>query len=96
MGVEYPTDHMTWDEAIELAGQLTAERNGVQYRGLEMGSCTFPLKQLSVTLTDPKTGNVQLTEKPEFTQYMELLKLRQDGKRPSLEGPIIRLFCLWR
>lgn len=73
-GVEYPTDHMTWDEAIELAGQLTAERNGVQYRGLEMGSYTFPLKQLSVTLTDPKTGNVQLTEEPEFTQYMELLK----------------------
>lgn len=73
-GVEYPSDHMTWDEAIEMAKKMTAERNGVHYRGLEFGSYTFPLKQLSVTLTDPDTGEVLLSKHPEFTQYMELLK----------------------
>ncbi|WP_195572341.1 ABC transporter substrate-binding protein [Paenibacillus sp. 1001270B_150601_E10] len=73
-GVEYPSDDMTWDEAIELAKQLTAERNGIKYRGLELGSYSFPLKQLSVTYTDPDTGEVQLTKKAEFVQYMELMK----------------------
>lgn len=73
-GVEYPSDDMTWDEAIELAKQLTAERNGIKYRGLELGSYSFPLKQLSVTYTDPDTGEVLLTKKAEFVQYMELMK----------------------
>lgn len=35
-GVSYPTDDMTWDEVIELAKKVTGERDGTQYRGLDI------------------------------------------------------------
>ncbi|GIQ65408.1 hypothetical protein PACILC2_39760 [Paenibacillus cisolokensis] len=72
-GVEYPRDEMTWDEVLDLAKQMTAERDGVKYRGLEFG-VDAPLLQLSVTKTDPESGDVLLTKEPKFTQYMELMK----------------------
>ncbi|WP_285848327.1 hypothetical protein [Paenibacillus sp. MER TA 81-3] len=28
---------MTWDETLELAKQVTAERDGVKYKGLSFG-----------------------------------------------------------
>ncbi|MCE5172807.1 extracellular solute-binding protein [Paenibacillus profundus] len=79
-GIEYPAAQMTWDEVIELAKQMTAERDGVQYRGLEMGpglassEVTVPLSQLAVNLTDPETGEVLITQEPAVTKYLELMK----------------------
>lgn len=79
-GIEYPTERLTWDEVVELAKQMTAERDGVQYRGLEMGpglasgEVTVPLSQLAVNLTDPDTGEVLIDKEPAVTRYLELMK----------------------
>lgn len=35
-GVPYPTDDMTWEEVIGLARKVTGERDGTQYRGLDI------------------------------------------------------------
>src|SRR5699024_8651453 len=35
-GIDYPTDDMTWNEVVNLARQVTGERNGIQYRGIEI------------------------------------------------------------
>ncbi|MEK3888257.1 ABC transporter substrate-binding protein [Bacillus sp. FSL K6-3431] len=71
-GQPYPSDNMTWDEAIELGKKVTGERNGVQYRGLDLANPTVPLMQLAVNKTDPETGEI-LLDQPEFTRYLELL-----------------------
>lgn len=76
-GQDYPTNEMTWEEVLELGRNLTGERNGVQYQGLDLGTIDFesrgaPLMQLSVNKTDPETGEVLLNQ-PEFTQYLEVV-----------------------
>lgn len=71
-GEDYPSHHMTWEEALELAKGLTGERNGVYYRGLDLGPVDVPLKQFPVNQTDPETGEV-LLDKPEFAQYVDLI-----------------------
>lgn len=79
-GVPYPTEDMTWDDMVDLARKLTGERDGIQYRGLEMGpgfagfEALVPLKQLNVNLTDPVTGEVLITKEPAVTKYLELMK----------------------
>lgn len=79
-GLEYPTERMTWDEVIEMAKQMTAERDGIPYRGLEMGpgmasgEVTVPLQQLAVNLTDPDTGEVLSDKEPAVSKYLELMK----------------------
>ncbi|MFD0620935.1 ABC transporter substrate-binding protein [Paenibacillus sp. GCM10027629] len=80
-GVPYPTDHMTWDETIELAKKMTGERDGVVYRGLEMGwqnsvtdDTLAPLKELVTNVVDPETDQVLLTSEPAVTRYFELMK----------------------
>lgn len=74
-GVEYPHDGMTWDEIIELAKQVTGERDGIAYRGLVFNSfqLTVPLMQLSAQGVGPD-GNVNFANNPAFTQYYELMK----------------------
>ncbi|KRG11740.1 hypothetical protein ACA29_15285 [Lederbergia galactosidilytica] len=37
VGEPYPEVGLTWPEAVELARKLTIERDGVQYRGLDIG-----------------------------------------------------------
>lgn len=80
-GVPYPTDHMTWDETIELAKKLTGERNGIQYRGLEIGygnsttsESLAPLKELTSNFVDPETDEVLFTKDPAITRYFEMMK----------------------
>ncbi len=75
-GVDYPVDNMTWDEVIDLARNVTGEKEGTAYRGLTFGSSwyySFPLSQLSVNGTDPETGEVLFTQKEEFTKYLDLI-----------------------
>lgn len=73
-GVNYPTDDMTWEQAIELAKQVTGERGGADYRGLELrGAAQFPLQQHSVNLTDPETGDVLIGQEPAVTKWLELV-----------------------
>ncbi|GIN72508.1 hypothetical protein J14TS2_29830 [Bacillus sp. J14TS2] len=86
-----PEKPMTWAEVHDLAAKLTGERNGVQYRGLEMGSglttyeATVPLKEFGINWTDPETGEVLMDESPEVKQYLELMK--QIYNIPGLYDP---------
>lgn len=73
-GVPYPTEAMTWTEVLDLAKQMTGERNGTFYRGFETEAPTAPLGQLSVNMTDPETGDVLITEDPAFAKYMDLME----------------------
>ncbi|MCJ7840151.1 extracellular solute-binding protein [Lederbergia sp. NSJ-179] len=47
-GVEYPTGEITWDEGMELAKQMTGERNGQEYTGLVFDEPKIPLEQWAV------------------------------------------------
>jgi len=80
-GLPYPTDQMTWDETLELAKKLTGERDGVTYRGLELGwqnsvtdDTLAPLKELITNVVDPETDEVLLTKEPAITKYFEYMK----------------------
>lgn len=55
-GVPYPKDGLTWDEAYDLAKQMTRTDGGVQYRGLGIIFDHYVrFNQLSVGFVDPKT-----------------------------------------
>lgn len=72
-GVEYPSDDLTWEDAIELAKKLSGERDGIEYRGLDIrGAERHPLEQRSVNLTDPETGEVLLAKEPAVKLWLEL------------------------
>lgn len=82
-GVDYPDpdEPMTWEEVLDIASKMTREHNGQEYLGLEFGGsgsvseiAEVPLKQLATSMTDPETGEVLITEKPEFTSYLELME----------------------
>jgi multiple sugar transport system substrate-binding protein len=57
--VPYPSDGMTWDQAIEVARKVTREVDGVSYKGLEFDSGIGGAKrmgeQLESPLVNPKT-----------------------------------------
>lgn len=75
-GVDYPEDGMTWDEVLELARQVSSEKNGTTYRGLTFATSwhySLPLSQLSVHGTDPETGEVQFDKNDDFTEYLKLI-----------------------
>jgi multiple sugar transport system substrate-binding protein len=75
LGVEYPTDKMTWDELLDLAKKLTVKKDGVQYSGLDLGAMPNALfAQLSMTYTNPETGEILFDKEPKFAKMMEVLK----------------------
>jgi len=73
-GVPYPDPNvaMTWDQAVDLAKQLTGQRNGQNYVGLEV--TTQPLSEIVQNVTDPETGDVLLDNDPNVAKYFELMK----------------------
>ncbi|WP_018757486.1 ABC transporter substrate-binding protein [Paenibacillus terrigena] len=76
-GIPYPKENLTWDDIVDLSKKLTGERDGMQYHGFEFGAygeALVPLKQFSVNLTDPDTGEVLIDKSPEVTKYLELMK----------------------
>ena len=77
-GVSYPEDNMTWDEVIDLAQEVTGERNGVQYRGLHAalpGVFEFMLSQVEDTyLVDPETHEPIIDESETFKLYLQRLE----------------------
>lgn len=76
-GVEYPTDGMTWKEVITLASQVTGERNGVQYQGLDItGNGHLPMTQIigKTQLIDPETDEVLWTKSPYVKQWLEMVE----------------------
>ncbi|MBO0991504.1 ABC transporter substrate-binding protein [Bacillus sp. SD088] len=79
-GVPYPEGQLTWTEVLDLSKKMNGERNGQQYRGLELGQANTgndtltPLLELGVNLTDPETGEVLITQEPAVTKYFELME----------------------
>lgn len=74
MGVEYPEDDMTWSEILALARDLTQERGGIQYRGLDLGGEVWPLSQWSIGHTDPETDEPLFTKEMGYTKTFEMLE----------------------
>ncbi|NIK75353.1 multiple sugar transport system substrate-binding protein [Paenibacillus castaneae] len=79
-GVPYPTGQLTWDEVADLAVKMTAKRDGIQYRGLELGAgftggeALKPLQEFEINWTDPETGEVLIDKLPEVKKYFEQMK----------------------
>ncbi|WP_193556136.1 ABC transporter substrate-binding protein [Paenibacillus ginsengarvi] len=56
LGVPYPKDGMSWDEALEVAKKVTRVHNGTQYRGMQMShSFLLDANPLSLNILDPST-----------------------------------------
>ncbi|OAK67873.1 ABC transporter substrate-binding protein [Lederbergia galactosidilytica] len=105
-GVEYPTDGMTWEEVISLANQVTGERNGVQYQGLDItGNGHLPMSQIigRTQLIDPETEEVLWTENPYVKQWLEMVdKVYHtpgneipEGEDPWIESRTLAMRALW-
>ncbi|MBO0993297.1 ABC transporter substrate-binding protein [Bacillus sp. SD088] len=79
-GEDYPTDGMTWDEVVDLARKLTDEREGIQYKGMQIlnWATNIPYRQLSIPGTDPETGEVLFADAPLTKQYFDLLASIRD------------------
>ncbi|WP_158606696.1 ABC transporter substrate-binding protein [Paenibacillus ginsengarvi] len=54
-GVGYPTDHMTWDEVINLGKRVARTDGSVKYRPLLTPGLDKFASQLTPSYTDPKT-----------------------------------------
>lgn len=73
LGVEYPTDGMTWKEVVELAKDLTREINGVQYYGLDLDVPYDAWTQLNASAMDPDTDEVIIENSEEYKRFFQLL-----------------------
>lgn len=74
LGVEYPTDGMTWEEVLELAKEVTREVGGVQYRGLDLDVWGDSLQQFSINTVDPDTDEPLIAESEEIRRFLEYIK----------------------
>lgn len=59
-GKSYPKDGMTWDDAFELAKQLTRLDGGIQYRGLDPASSYVMSFPYSLAYVDGKTDKASI------------------------------------
>lgn len=72
VGVPYPEVGMTWPEAIELARTLTFERDGVQYRGMDIADAFLgQFMTLDTPVLDPDTNESQITTNPIWRSALE-------------------------
>ncbi len=74
IGVDYPKDDMTWEEVVELAEQLTQERDGTQYRGLDLDVPYDAYTQFSQNSVDPDTNEVLIQESEAYRRYLEMIQ----------------------
>ncbi|MEK3890007.1 ABC transporter substrate-binding protein [Bacillus sp. FSL K6-3431] len=73
LGVNYPSDDLTWEEVTELAKDLTREMNGVQYRGLDLDVPYDAYTQFGQNSVDPETNEVLITESEAYRRYLEMV-----------------------
>ncbi len=73
-GVEYPKDGMTWEEVVDLAKDVTGERNGIEYQGLYMPKSGAPISWTAGNLVDPKTDEPLWPNNETVRNYFELYK----------------------
>lgn len=61
LGVPYPEDDMTWDQAIELSKKMTVESGGVQYIGFNTSIGHYlNVNQYTLPYVDPKTNTAPI------------------------------------
>lgn len=70
-GVDYPSDGMNWDEAIELGQLMTREESGQTYRGLMAYSVASLQRQLGNTFYDPNSMKATL-DTPEWKSILDI------------------------
>ncbi|WP_158606794.1 ABC transporter substrate-binding protein [Paenibacillus ginsengarvi] len=68
-GVGYPSDGLTWENAIELGKKVGRQEGGTQYRGLEMDNLARLLFPLSLNVIDPKTDKAMVNSDPYKTAF---------------------------
>ncbi|QGQ98915.1 extracellular solute-binding protein [Paenibacillus psychroresistens] len=76
LGIDYPTDGMTWDETLKLAAKLkTAGKGKSSLYGLYLTQSDIPIiaSQLSLTFVDPVTNEPTLMDK-RWDQLFQLWK----------------------
>ncbi|TNJ65983.1 extracellular solute-binding protein [Paenibacillus hemerocallicola] len=85
-GVPYPTDGMTWDQAIDLAKRLYRSDGGVQYYGMRGGIQPHAnLSPLSIPSIDPKTGKpTLLTDDRWKTLFSEVVEMKKTVENKAL------------
>jgi len=76
-GVDYPTDDMTWDEVIDLAKKVTGERDGVQYRGLDIANDPQMVGMLDDWLVNAD-DEVQFEGREDIKEVYELIETVAD------------------
>src|SRR5699024_5420050 len=69
-GVPYPEDFMTWDDFIELGRELTGERDGQIYHGLQPGR-TWGMSQAGITLLDAETDKPNILDNEDLRIFLE-------------------------
>lgn len=75
VGVPYPEPGMTWEEAIDLARSLTFERDGVQYRGFDIGEQYIgQFLTLDTPVLDAETHEPTLLTNPIWREALEIAK----------------------
>lgn len=73
-GEPYPTDDMTWTEALDVARKLTTVRDGVQYKGIQLSRTNaIPYTQLGIPGVDPETEEILFVDHPDTKRHFELL-----------------------
>lgn len=88
-GVSYLKDNMTWEEMIQVASRMTAERDGIKYRGIKTGGLNRVSNQMSLSYVDPKTGKSLLQNdewKKLFEFYRSALDVPGQAMATSLTG----------
>lgn len=73
-GVDYPRDGMTWEEVVNLARQVTGERNGVEYYGMYMPKHEAPIFWTVGNLVDPDTDEPTWTSDERVREYFQLYR----------------------
>lgn len=71
-GVAEPEDLMTWDEALQLARELTRLEDDVQYLGLNMSSLSQFAQSLSVSYVSPE--GKALVDTPVWKRILDFYK----------------------
>jgi multiple sugar transport system substrate-binding protein len=83
-GIPYPTNGMTWDQALEIARRMTRMEDSVQYIGMDAGMPDAIAGPFGVSLVDPKTMKASFNT-PQYKRVFELMKQVYD--LPGYLGP---------
>lgn len=84
LGVDYPTDNMTWTEVVELAKEVTQTVDGVSYIGLDPGPIQNMIRSRSLPVVS-EDGTQAIVDNDEIRN---IFRLQQEiFSIPGILGP---------